>query len=90
MVILGTIISFLAFILGFYVTWKVFHLFISMDQAFELSTFSYYVKKIGACLVVGFISFAVMINILPVSMGGVDTTKNTPTTTPTTTPKPLN
>lgn len=40
-------------LLGFYISWKIYNMFVSLDDAVHLSTFSYYMKKIGAALSTG-------------------------------------
>lgn len=40
-------------LLGVYISWKIYNIFVSLDDAIHLSTFSYYMKKIGAALTTG-------------------------------------
>lgn len=43
-------------LVGFLIAWKMFNMFLSLETAVGLSTFSYYVKKFITSLVVAFIS----------------------------------
>jgi hypothetical protein len=35
-------------LVGFYISWKIYNIFVSLGDAVNMSTFSYYMKKFGA------------------------------------------
>ena len=40
------------------ITWKAFHLFWSLSEAVYESAYSYFLKRVGAALLIGFVVFA--------------------------------
>lgn len=49
----NTAIIIISGLLGVFISWKIYNIFVSLNDAVHLSTFSYYMKKIGAALTTG-------------------------------------